>query len=144
MNRSLCAVLVCAVTSLCALQGTSPIKAAETGGDFVRKDLYPAQVRSIRIYGELLDASHPLTLNYTTISFGATAPKATYYDNAGQNPQVDIDGFSCANSKTHLTLSCSIDVPFDLKACILFLDVPGQDMPDAVHIDCPTELDLVH
>jgi uncharacterized repeat protein (TIGR03803 family) len=80
-------------------------------------------------------------LHELQLSFQQPRSLATYYDHAGQTPQVDIDGFSCGNSKTQQALPCSIDVPFDRKGCILFLGLPGQAMPDTVHIECPTALE---
>lgn len=113
--------------------------------DYVRKDLYPAQVRSFTFAaGTVFDADHPYQVRYWSVSFGPALPRAIFH---AINPlQVEILDLLCTD-KGLGTHECGLSLSDE--SCFLFVDVPpdtfadgGEDMPEDFLIGCPAAIEL--
>jgi hypothetical protein len=142
------------LSTLLLFAASSPLLLASTAHDdwertYVRKELYPANVRSMSFLGGgLLDADHPFHVGLWSVGFGDAPPKAIYHeDEDGSNSQVEIQNLACTDKGVG-TFGCGLSLPKD-GACLLFVDVGSDqfadvddDMGEMKIIGCPTSLEL--
>lgn len=128
------------------LLASTPVNASEA--DYVRSDLYPAEVRSLTYYNQQFDNDHPLKIGYWTVRFGASFPKALFHEEPdGSNAQVEIQDLVCTDEGLG-TFSCGLSLPSE-GVCVLIVDIPPEtfvdqlgDAPDFMNIACPVSIEL--
>lgn len=112
---------------------------------YVRKELYPAQVRSITFpRGGVLNATSPVVHSIWKVEFSTPQPNVVYYDDDDGDgaAQIEIVDLICTSEGSG-TQDCAIAIPGDEKACILFIDASAGAPEDFARIPCPVTLDLV-
>lgn len=110
---------------------------AET--NYLRRSLYPAQVRSVTMpYGATLDSANSIQRAEWTIQFGNKLPTAVYYNNSSG---VEIQGLVCVSSYKGKK-ECSISIPADRKVCILFPGTREEALQDWEKLVCPSSLEF--
>jgi hypothetical protein len=134
-----------ALAACSVLLAAAPARGDEE--DYVRAELYPAQVRSFDYAGEVFDADRPFTIGYWTVSFGPSLPNAIFHADPAGGSEVEIQDLVCTDEGLG-TFGCGFSFPAE-GACLLLVDVPEgtfddqfDAMPDWQMIGCPTSIEL--